>query len=1274
MIPNYFNSSKTRTSPDTNKSPERQSDDPSFNANVDNDTSVMDTDRQAPIDKDDFLMREQTSTFPVSPKTHEHLLQHTTDTNMSKAEQPMATDALTTSPGMIEALLQSYGAAPDDADDRLLQASDLVTTTHRSTPEDSMMGGMGDPSVTDTSGSANQLDSGNDQGEFGVNLSVPGLHTGEVAATANFVNAETTSSQSNPTGIIIDGVLVKVPERSMQAPRIVSADDRAVLNDYQRGRLAKYRPSNDDWPVKNRSASVPPRCVDHYTFIANWPPQEPPRCDLGRRVDVFPPRDAPLHLHLQAYALRWGFWTSEIRDPAVRRQTLDVVADKMKEAWENAIGENYYVRPVQPVDDSDHRNDAEEKVKRGRKRAVSPSKQPAGFVSEGKDVLAVTNAELAENGLTMEKINARVQEKDFEAGEEILDEVLENLGRDQLTVKDWSKHGIRGSVHERNLLMYSLFVVLECRNERQKLNNLLARFSKESQKRNTRARIEMHQEREFQHMALASELEIARREALTESHVDEEDRDDDEMETDAPKVVTDADDEGKKQDEEATEQLATEEELAPNDRDLILQVAQAVLSADSDTALYTAFSERGIDSSALGENKGLDTGDDPSLQAAKLVLGETLGVVTRLISLKEMVKREDNPREAMKMQYDVKLSYQRISQAQQKLAKALSLDFTPARGKITTPALPEDARHTQVDIVSSNTDGPEETTTEPQGSSDDESVSDDHSKAAHVVDSSVKPSTPAPNTAINLNPSSRQAIQPMSTAFEPSAFVSPNVMPAQSRVPQAQEVAHNPSLVQHTQTVQQEQTINPQAISTSPTDEMALKAAYIHEMWRPWVNAEYQKRGQPPYQGVISDWPQLRDLIAQFGFTAGDRNHLLRNYKTQFEQWLKKRQVAQNAGAVTQSPALSKASLSSAVSKTSPSGMPPGFPSNAEIVASIPPTGIHAHQLIQKFQHQVGQHVNLLSQVIHQVAFIDPDYIVYPNAQIAAIARQQAASQQAPVSRSPRPATIASLKPQHIVKLKLPRSKTLTLPPPQDETEYPQDFKSTEVNSTRGFSFRHLPHSTLDQRRTIDDIIAEYITNTSKKRKKTYYGQYISFKDPQDLNGPPIAHGFWDFKNGEKAEGSEWFFDGEDVPVGWLPRLIGFDENDGEKGGDEQSSQYRDVWDASQGRHVKFRLAGPQQQQSQSQSRPSSHSGYNTYPPNYAHNSLDGSLDDNPQDQNSTTQPAGNSRGKKRGMKRGSAAVGGQGGRARGGGASKRRKKNSLADDEDDGDYVPGGE
>ncbi|MBA7489727.1 hypothetical protein ES702_00261 [subsurface metagenome] len=1345
---------------------------------------------------------------PVSTNAHERSDQPT-DINTFKTErQPIADQIM--SPTMVQALLQANNAIPADADDRILQPSDLMTAEiyEGMNPGDTTMGGMSQPDSMQGSSSepTDRFGVGNEQmisfmpsdegssanngmeqpgvlhsseqmvsnsvqpnewmslvpgepsrediqmagTEAGIDKPMSGYNGNETTAPESLLNPDPASSSSNPAGPNTEDAESILRENSKQVRRVTSADDTAILNEHQKDRLAKYRPSDKTWPPKNRSTSVPPRCVNHYSFVANWPPQEPPRCDFGHRVDVFPPKDAPLHLHMQAYALRWGVWTSEIKDKEIRRQVLDVIGDKMKEAWENAIGENYYVRPVAPQDDSDHRNETEEKTKRGRKRAVSPSKQPAGFVVEGRDPLAITNGELTEHNLTMDMINQRVQEKDFDAGEEVLDEVLTNLGRDRLIVKDWSKFGIHGTAHGRNLLMYSLFIVQECRNERRKLNNLLANFTKEMQKKNTRARIEMHQEREFQHLALAAELELARREDNLEESASEEGEDEEgeevEMETDTADVVSQANDDDNNQQEidaarQSVSQTVSIDEPIFNDHDLILQTAKAVLTAGSDTELYTVFAERRMDSNAFATQGGLRTGNDSSFQAAKLVLGEIFETITRVISHKEMVKREQDPQEVLRMNHDVRLCYQRLMQAQAKLAKALQLDSTNTSGPSAKSA-PLSVKQNELAGVNHVSFAPQvsqETRMETHSQPEDIDAPDDQSDYEQVIGSSIGPEQSETSSVNDLNTINQHAFQSSPVTRVPSAPVPRNdaaVLQNASQIPQnvtstgvhhpqVQNIIHPTPQVQHTQAVQQQVSSPSQATPPASTDDAVAKAAYIEEQWRFWLDGELKIRGKPPSQGVIADWPQIRDILAGMGFPASDRNQLLRAFKSQFEQYMAKRQAAQQPFPqtpvpVAPSPALSSVSLASVGRTASPSGVPPGWPSNAEIAASIPSTGIHANHLLQKFQHRVGRFVNQFSQLIQQVGFMDQSYMVYPSQQHAIMARQQPTASQTPMSNSPRPSPPAS-NPRQIVKLKLPQSKSLPgLPPPQDESTYPADFKSTEVNSTRGFSFRHLPHSTLEQRQSIDDLIADHVNKKSKARRKTYYGTYETFTDPQNPGGPPIAHGFWDFKDGSRPQGSEWFYEGGDVPRGWLGRLGvkggDDDENeDDEENGDgqsEQDGQYREVWNDQQGRYVRFKLAGPVHGQTQGQSQGRSQQAYNTYPPGYGsgYNNAPGHyLADTQTPQQATKQPAKQTRGRssyldgnddegqdltqsadtatgtgprtrKRGAgtKRASSAIsgGGSGGRgSRGGnGNGKRRKKNMLGDDEDDGDYVPGGE
>lgn len=1098
-------------------------------------------------------------------------------------------------------------------------------------------------------------------------------------------------------------------------PHVISADDSVLVADQQRGRLAKYRVTDEEWPPKKRTASVPPRCGDHYSYLANWPPQQPPKCDFGSRVDVFPQRDAPLHLHVQAYALRWGFWAAGIEDVSVRQHVLDTVADKMRDAWENAIGDNYYLRPVAQLDDSDNRNDGEEKAKRGRKRAVSPSKQPAGFVTQIKDNLAVTNGELAQHNLTMEMINKRVQDRDFEAGEQKLDEVLEVLGRDRLVVKDWSKAGPSGSVRGRNLLMYSLYVVLECRYERRKLNNLLASFTRELQKRNTRVRIQDCQEREFQHMALVTELELAQREEQSTvesveqremgteavdllSHAEEEDDDDD----DDDDGEDGDEDDGESDNDIIVESPVSVAEVTETDENLILEVARSVLSANSPEGLYAAFGQHKTNQASFNMETGLRTGNNQNLLVGKSILGEILGAVTHLISLQQMMQRQQNPSERLKMQHDAGFSSQRILQARDRLAKTLGIEYKGS-ASIDTKSQSLDANQ-----ASSTPQSSEAVTTQVYGLPENVGTSDHAGNAAQEVDFASRSDSLARSTMHAPNMPSQPVVSHGSSPMPQNVSVAGN-LGQQTRAP--------PEVMPQ---YQQGQPIISQTPLSDSTEDAAAKRVYIDEKWRPWLNSELAKRGQPPYQGIISDWTQLRDMIGHLGFTTADRNILLRQFKAQFDQWSKRRAATHQLNLTAPSPVLSQTNLSPKAQPASHNSPPPGWPSDREVMACIPPSGIHGTNLLRMFQDRVGQYVVQFRQLVERIAFMDQAFMVYPSQQHAAAALQRAnaylAANSGPTGPTPgapakrrqtgtspmQPPAATPNKPHQIVKLKMPQENAAHLPPAQDESSFPEEYKSTEVNTTRGFSFRFLPHSTLEQRRTLDDLVADYVDKTARGRKKNYYGTYITFKDPRDENGPPVAHGFWNFKDGTKPEGSEWFFKGEDVPANRMPKLgLGVSEENNISE-NQQNAQYRDVYDTEKGQRVRIKFAAPTQGQNQGFNRAQPQQVYNTYPPghdqrfppantrssysapnnqsapstvhpsqltrnqgqasSYARGYLDGN-DDNNQE---SVQP-GNATTKKKGTKRAGSATGG--GR---GSKGKRRKKDVFGDDEDDEDYVPG--
>lgn len=943
----------------------------------------------------------------------------------------------------------------------------------------------------------------------------------------------------------------------------VSADDSALLliskPSYNHDKLANCRLSGSEWSCGDRSATAPPRCTDHYSFMANWPPQGSPRCDLRHRIDVFPPKDAPVHVHIQAYALRWGVWSAEIKDEVRRKEVLEVIADKMKEAWEKAIGDSYYSRPAVQADDSDNRNDSEEKVKKGRKRAISPERQPAGFACDSRDHLAVTNGELAKNKLTMEMIQKRVQERDFQAGEEVLDEVLDSLDRDHLLVKDWTA-GTIPSVQGRNLLMYSLFVVLDCRNELRKLKNLLKHFNRESQKRNTRLRIENYQERELQHLALASELHLARREEQSQSVSEEEDDEGNDATSDngdaeVADLIGDAN----------ANIIDQDHKFSTDDQHELLKLAQDVVCATTESALYTAFAVRGLNVTDFDTEGTFQVVEDQALKKAKLILAGILKHVTHLISHKEMTKRQQNPSEKIKMGYDTQLSREKISRDQEQLAIVLNLEL---KGVLRSPS----------------------TVGEPV-----------------VSGAKAEIANQAPNGVKDVSHLTTKAIEQRSLLQQrragPSAHVAKTGTTSQRKdssnnnlVGQILKPAQNVSQGSAGKDARQALSEEVQAACGGVSDELAAKRAYIDEKWRPWIDERLRRMGRPPSQVVIEDWRQMRDVIESLGYTTSERNFFLQKFKEQYEIWSKEKEIERRQDTMRQSPTLSTATSLPTPQMAPTNGPPPLWPSDAEILASIPSTGIPANQLLHKFQQRIGQYVRQFGQCIQRLAFMDANHRVYLSQQHATAAHQQfnsqtPGSQHAGSFGSSRPSPLAK---DHPDTVKRPHHQPFGVPPAQDESNYPADFKSALVNSTRGFSFRHLPHSTLEQRRVIDDIISEYVSKTAKARKKSY-GQYVTFDDPRDVNTPPIAHGFWDHKDGTKPEGSEWFFNGENVPLEWLPKIgikssiqsANVDEGNGD--GQNTTQQYRDVWDSQRNQWVRLKLASQPSEQPQTHAHAHAH-------------------------------------------------------------------------------------
>ena len=279
---------------------------------------------------------------------------------------------------------------------------------------------------------------------------------------------------------------------------------------------APNKPAINPIPIKTikspiqRPKSAPLVCGRHYIYSANWPPIKSTTCahdcSFNQRNDVYPPADAPLHVWIQAYALRWATWASSIEDPARRAELLDKVTERMRESWDTAIKEDYYPRPkgMTIVNESNTTQ-----AKRSRKRALSFSQLPAGFAFENNDKYGVTNGELATYNLSMDQIKDRAKKEDFVEGEKRMQEIMNNLPnkREEITIRDWSSCSVP-SVIGRNLLMYCFYVVQESRKDVRKLTTLIQGFKRDQQIRITEKRISIHTERELQHMALATEIAL----------------------------------------------------------------------------------------------------------------------------------------------------------------------------------------------------------------------------------------------------------------------------------------------------------------------------------------------------------------------------------------------------------------------------------------------------------------------------------------------------------------------------------------------------------------------------------------------------------------------------------------------------------------------------------------------------------------------------------------------------------------------------------------------
>lgn len=943
--------------------------------------------------------------------------------------------------------------------------------------------------------------------------------------------------------------------------------------------LTRYRPVTELPQLQGRKCKTPPPVGSGWSVSPTWPPPKPYRGMPPVRPDVVPPEGSPLHVHIQAYALRWGTWATQIKDDTLREQMLKWVTDKMREAWETAIKEGYYPRPDGMLGQTDHaRSGSDGQTKqRGRKRAQSPSKQPAPFAHEGKDALAVTNGELATIGITMEMINDRVVAKDFEAGELLLDEVLSSLGKDKIEVRDWCRT-YRPSVPGRNLLMYSLYAVQEARSEVQKLRRLYTYFTKDIQKKNTQIRIDTYNERAQQFLALATEIQLSR---LEDGGSDACTQPGDIEEVQQVNLTSDS----------SSVEVVDEEEQSADDtpglsKNAVIEIARDVLLATDEHALVTSLASRGLQAEDFSLEAGQD-GLDPKTQEARQLLAQIHKFVTQVVRVRQAMSKTHLPGDKIKFGHDARLMKEKIG---------------IARGKLRILLAAELGLHTQPATAGSQPVPVPNAPNFYQPGTDEHDASPTHDVAPDFVD------LPPPMTSIpgpsqtstshgQMEPTSATPPQPVQSLLSMPEHQTTNVVPAA----QLQE----PNLPMQTPT-KLEKGACPEGAAQGNVQDSTAKQAYIDQHYLPWLNEKLAKRQLSPIQGSLSGWQDIKGHLTQLKFGSKDRNVELRKFKAGFEEW-----CAKNKGSFSQSgpcqpsqsqlPAFVMPTTSGLTTNTSPSGtLAPmlnyaelGRPSDAEILTAIPPTGIHSSILGKMFIQRFGGDIRALRDTIRRLAFVGAENMIYPPRPQPTQPHAQTQSSQQPTmsmnghhfmpNRSqfsqynvmpPRMAPSQSKMPNqpmtlplpsplptqhlHLTPTPLPLSATTNMPTSphqvvtlklnnhgfnqftdnaspstQDRSPIAPDYSSHEVNSSRGFTFRHLPNATLEQRKRMDDHVNGYIAQTIKSKRRRH-GQYVTLTDPEDPQGPPVMHGIWDVNNkGTRPTDVDWFYNGGDIPADW---------------------------------------------------------------------------------------------------------------------------------------------
>ena len=331
-----------------------------------------------------------------------------------------------------------------------------------------------------------------------------------------------------------------IPTREVEEPQTVTdalPDQPDNLHDGNRSRLERVlavpdQPSSQGIQLLSRhapTADIPvfPRRTPADRSSAPPEPLGTLRDQEGARrlkyldrfsADILPPPTAPLYLQIITYIQRWGIWATTVSDEELRDRLIKVMADKMENIWLEGMRRGLIPQTADALlggaantmalGDGQTQQSAHELAAqimagpgRGRqpqqqtrrKRPVSPSKVVVLCRPKRKDVreYGITAGELREAGVTVDMIQERVSSGDLDEDDDLMNDILEQVDREQLLGDDWLSVLPRTKINTmgRDLEIFCLWEVQNSRHELKTLHHLMERFTHSSQIKNTQTRI-----------------------------------------------------------------------------------------------------------------------------------------------------------------------------------------------------------------------------------------------------------------------------------------------------------------------------------------------------------------------------------------------------------------------------------------------------------------------------------------------------------------------------------------------------------------------------------------------------------------------------------------------------------------------------------------------------------------------------------------------------------------------------------------------------------------